>query len=564
MRRATPESMQLVTTRRTPGLKDSPVLPKTRAIHAHFSYGPDIMASARPTPNAKLLSALLACSTALVACGGGEDDDLAQVAAQDTGTAMAAAAKPAKTLPTPTLAGLSLAAVAGATAPEVSTSGIPVTVATFESLETIAQDAAGTSVGNAIYNHWGGHQPRVVVHADGTLRALYLYNDPMAGLSWRLMKRSPGPSPTWVAESSGQTVDDVFLLRDPTTDAAMVVAWPGSRPTIYSLPSMKATTIPGSWQVMPQTSRHYTAAGIGADGTLCLKASVELPTDVPTSNTATVFTCGKPATSAWFDQQTKHIGERYAYDYLFPTEMQGAQWLAASAQRDLYKLAAGLPSLSPASYVFDGIRGWSTAAANVTQWSQGELVAPLASPSTTATSASTQNQIDALLDSRGRMLTLHFTVSPSDHALDGFHLTVASTDGRQAKTVRLATLPTYGSARLFEDSKHRLWLLYSNAGTQATQFVLYRLNESSANPMESTLSVGDKVDFGSSVWPHLIVGTPTLAVSRGGNDIGLRIQGAINVCANTFDGPISPRSDCYGANPASGQRMLRFSIRLPD
>lgn len=520
-----------------------------------------------------MLSVLFACGLGLSACGGGDDtEDLVAAASADASSAALAApaAKVAIVLPVPTLVTSTLAAVSGSGASTSAASSTSTTdgplpsTPQLDAFEAVARDALGSTSAGTIVNHWGGHQPRVTVHNDGTVRMLYVVDDPTRGLSWRLMKRGAG-STGWSVEGSGATQDDVYLLRDPTTDAALVIAWPNSVPTVHATPGLAPQPLPGQWQTMAATSRHYSGAGMSADGTLCLKASVEKATPIPTSNTETTYLCGKLTAKAdapqWYAQQSRAIGDRHAYDYLFPTTYNGASWLAATAQRDLYKSAAGLPNLS-ANYVFNGVRGWGGAIDDATRWVQSDLVMPMATPAN-ATTSPLQNQVDALLDSRSRMLTLHFADSDGDTAVRGFYLTVAGLDGRVLSSRRLDGVPTYGTLRLYEDARQRLWLVYANAGSTASQFWLLRLSELTGATGEPLFSVGEKVDFSQAVWPYSLIGAPLLAVQRGGNAAGMAIYGQFDACATTYESGAFNTVGCFGNNGQGAERVFHFRIRLP-
>jgi hypothetical protein len=150
-------------------------------------------------------------------------------------------------------------------------SGAAVAAPSVERFEAIVNDAS-TGRNDLLSNSWGLHQPRITSHADGSIRLLYLSaTTDGTTLHWNLMKREPGGG--WWKESMGVTNDDVALLRDGTTDKVHVLAWPGGLPATHTSPHFEATAIPGEWQYMGNGSRHYGNAGIGSDGTVCLKVS---------------------------------------------------------------------------------------------------------------------------------------------------------------------------------------------------------------------------------------------------------------------------------------------------
>ncbi|HEX8438017.1 hypothetical protein [Archangium sp.] len=435
----------------------------------------------------------------------------------------------------------------------------PIGASFVERFEAIATDG---NAGDQIYNHWGGNQPRITRHADGTIRVLYLKTS--GGLvNWRLMKRAPATA-SWTEEATGTSTDDVVLVRDPVSDLAHVVAYWQSVPTVYSSPTFTpGTTIPGSWQELPPTSRHYSAVGIGADGTLCYKASRELPTPVPTSNTQTQYICGRHdglSTWTWEAQQTMSIGLRYAYDYMFPGASGDANRLVATAQSDLYKTAAGYPN-SANNYIFNGIRLYSTGAGDTASWSQSELVVPYSAPPST-TSVPTARQKDGFIDSAGRVFSTYF-VEPSAGASTparGHYTVMADSAGNVLFGTRWASVPTFGGTRIFEDGKNRLWLLWTGQGSLFTYVYLYPIIE---DPVTHVFSLGAMTDLSTAFWPYSINGMPMLAVPRGGQLID-NVVDATFAASDTVYVSGSPLGPEYPNGKADHQRIFYFRIHLPD
>ena len=420
--------------------------------------------------------------------------------------------------------------------------------------------ANGNGVSGSITNHWGGHQSRVTHHRDGSVRVLYLSHNPAGGLYWTVMRRTNAVTADWSQEAVGTSYDDVVLVRDPVSDQAHVVAWPNSVPTVYTSPSYGAKTVPGSWQVFSPSSRHYAAVGMGADGTLCLKASVELSTSVPTSNTNTVYQCGKYSASTaawnWQPQVTKWIGLRHAYDYLFPGGLGVASQLVATAQRDLYKTAAGLPNLSFA-YVFNGTRFFASGTGDATAWKQTDPRLPIAAPST-ATVAPTARQIDSFIDTQKRIWSIYHGSDPTNVVAPGIYLSITDAAGTTIHDAKLP-LPTYGYARVFEDAKARRWLLWTNQGSQATQAVLYRVTDTGGSAPTVTLT--QAADLGRSFAPYSINAAPLLALPRGGQGVGNVVEGSFAACEGTY---VAGKSLLCSPSGTGVQRVMHFRIRLPD
>jgi hypothetical protein len=435
-------------------------------------------------------------------------------------------------------------------------SSTAVNVPYMERMEQVATNGNG---GAGITNQWGGHQPRVTHHNDGTVRLLYVANNPAGGLYWVLMRRSAAAQSDWSQEAIGTSYDDLVLLRDPVSDKAHVVAWPNSVPTVYSSPSFGAATIPGSWQVFSPNSRHYSAVGIGADGTVCLKASVELTSSVPTSSANTVYQCGKQGSTGtwtWQAQQTQYIGLRHAYDYMFPGGFGQMNQLVATAQRDLYKTAAGLPYLTN-PYVFNGTRWYTTATNTKASWTQADTRAPIYAAST-ATVAPTARQIDSFIDSSNRAWSIQQTIDPTNAVPSGLYAVIANSAGTVLYSKKLP-IPSYGFARVFEDAKGRRWLLWTNQGSQATQATLYRVTDTGGSA--PTLTLSNAVDLSRAFGAYSINAAPTLALPRGGQTVGNVVEGSFAACEGTY---VAGQSLVCSPSGTGVQRVVHFRIRLPD
>jgi hypothetical protein len=427
----------------------------------------------------------------------------------------------------------------------------------IERFEAVAHDGDGAT---GTFNHWGGHQQRITHHADGSVRLLYLVTNPNGGYYWRVMKRSAATSPDWTQEASGTATDDVVLVHDPVSDKALVVAWTNSVPTVYASPSYGATTIPGTWQNLSTSSRHYGNVGIGPDGTLCIKASVELATTVPTSNTETVYTCGKYSTStsawSWNPQVVQSIGLRHAYDYLFPGGFGDYSKVVATAQWDLYKDAANLPNLAT-NYVFNGVRFYTTGVADTLSWQQHDPVAPYYAPST-STVAPVVRPIDAFIDSQSRVWMSYYVNDPLNATPSGLYLAASDKAGNVLYKSQLP-LPTYGYVRVFEDAKGRRWVLWTNQGSQGTQVYLYPLNVSGTSSL--TVSLGSKTDLSSAFAPYSIQGSPILSLQRGGQTPGNVLEGEMYACDGTY---VSGQTLSCSPSGTNTQRVFHFRVRLPD
>jgi hypothetical protein len=484
---------------------------------------------------------------------------------------------PALVTPTPSTSGATSSATSTKPTPPVSNPAptpVPATTvktAYVDRFEAVAQNAS-IPVEPYVHNSWGGHQPRIIEHADGTIRLVYLSTENNT-VTWHLMRRAA--SGGWTQEASGVTTDDVGLVRHATSDTAALVAWPNSTPTVFTSPSFSASAIPGAWEKLPATSRHYGNIGVGSDGTLCLKVSQEFSVLPQTSVTNTEYECGTFAATSkawnWQPFITHKIGLRYAYDYLFPNpDTSTTNTLLASSTSDVYRTASDVPNHDPSwgDYVFDGIRFYSTGLSSDASWLMSDLRASVNGAKTAALTgktviAPTMRLQDSFIDSKGRIFSGYYASDPYTSSVEGLYVAVANKSGSvlfQGKW----DLPTYGYQRIFEDAKNRLWLLWSNQGTQATQVRLYPITETTVNG-STKFALGALTELGSAFNPYSIQGNLYITVPRGGNNKSLYVNAIYNTCwtnylmAGGFQG-----SQCYNADGSGKQRVFYARIRLPD
>lgn len=446
-----------------------------------------------------------------------------------------------------------------------------VTKAYVEKFEPVATNAA---IGNngLISNVWGAHQPRITVHADGSVRILYVSPNTSGSLTWNLMRRSPAG--VWSKETSGQTYDDVALLRDPRDDRAYVLAWPGSVPTVYAAPSFLPVKVPGTWQPLGPTARHYGNAGIGSDGTVCLKASREFNVLPLTSSSNTEYSCGNynGATGIWtWSAFVSHpIGNRHSYDFIFPNPAGLPAGLYGVAQSDVHKTVPQLNNLATETYVFNGGRFYRTptmtdkATATDGGWMQSAAYAPLPVASLTVTTPPVRRMQDSLIDSKGRVFSIYYEQDATNTSIRSRNISVTNKDGVVLTEIRTATLPAPGSSRLVEDAKGRIWVLWGTNGSKSTQLLLYPIVES-GTAAAPTFTVGAPTDLSAPVFPYVLDGIPYIAAPRGGNAKSLYIEAEFNACANQYvSGANFASNTCYNIDKSLLQRVFYLRIRLPD
>ena len=443
-----------------------------------------------------------------------------------------------------------------------------------DKIELVATDGAS----NNVSNEWGGHQGRITVHNDGTIRILYLTasKDTVSTILWRLTKRDPS-SGAWSVEKSGVSTDDVNLVRDPNTDKAYVVAYPASVPTIYSDDPGPPVIIPGPWAVLTSAQRHYSAVGIGADGLLCFKTSVELATTRQTSNTETHFICGKNSSRGWAwnsaQPVVQHVGNRQAYDYLFPGGLGDPNALVGIAQSDLHKDATPFSGVTGFQYVFNGGSLYTTDAGG-DHWNQYAVIKPFyTADQAEFTTAPLQRPIDNFINSQRLAITTYYAEPPKKGDVAGpepkrgFYAVVSDEHG---KTIDNGpwNLPPYGTIRVFEDNKNRMWLLWMAQGSQKSYMTLYPLLQASPGAI-FTLGAGQVMD--SVLENYSIHGAPVLAVPRTGQPAGDTLYASIAACEKTYEmdyslspPAIKPISTPYYPSGTTTQKILHFRIHLPQ
>lgn len=472
------------------------------------------------------------------------------------------------------VAGLLIHVSAAAATTTTSTTATTVKTAYVDRFETVAQDA---SIPGSPYvdNSWGSHQPRITSHSDGSIRLLYLSTDKKGNIQWHLMRRNT--SGKWNQEKSGPTTDDVALVKDARNDRAHVLAWPSSVPVVYTSPTFSGSTVPGSWQMLASNARHYGNVGISSDGTFCLKASRELSTPIPTSRTNTEYACGNFSNTSgtwnWSAFISHSIGARYSYDYIFPNpDGLTKGMLYATATSDLYKLASDVPTLDPVygNYVFNGMRVYSTGLNTDASWSNNDTKLESSFSAATATATGTKVSApmlrlhESFIDSKGRIFSGYYAEDPSNTNIRGMYAVVTDKSGFTLFQSKWTALPTYGYTRMFEDSKKRLWLLWTGQGSQATQVRLYPIIESTASGKVS-FTTGNYTDLGASFNPYSIQGSLYIAAPRGGNDKSLFVDAIYNTCWNTYKTGINfDSTQCYNADRSGYQRVFYARIRLPD
>jgi len=462
-------------------------------------------------------------------------------------------------------------AIAGAIALLLSCSGA-VHAQSVTALEQVAKDGS-LGVNSTIPNGWGGHQPRIIHHRDGTIHVVYLLN--MNGnLYWKARHRSL--SGNWTDDSAPvQTFDDVSLLLNQQNDNAYVVAWPNSIPTLYNLSNPGTpVVISGHWPNNPQNYRQYENTGIASDGTLCLKVAYEAPTSpIPTSQVNTEYSCAAFDTGTqsyqWNDTiQSHYIGLRYVYDYLHINPPLHPPGMYGVAKRDLLYSASNIPN-SSSTYVKNALRSYVADLSNAGIWTQNDYVKEIPGPAPDPNNPNAKvvppeaiNQ-DVLIDHLGRQFVAYNITNPIPGTSTGSFLYVSDPSGNliQQGPWPGAAIDAWGLRRFYEDDQGRLWLVWINAGNRAPEVKVYPIIENN-----NSFSLGTPVDLSSS-FGQIVPDTQQgysfyLAAPRGGNARYPNIDILFNACGSISykDNTAIPLSQCYANAP---QLVYYVSIALP-
>lgn len=401
---------------------------------------------------------------------------------------------------------------------------------------TVATDS---NTGNGATT-WGRHQTRFTHHADGTLRLLYLTGSRYTNSNiWRLMKRVPG-STSWTLEASAQTYDDAFLVRDPATDTAHVVAWPGlsgsATPVIYSSNSgYVPVDLPG-WTGL-NIGGTYHGVGIGPDGTLTLESYQDKNVGgVQDTNTDFLFQAGKFNGTIWsFGAVYNHfMGYRKAYFYLLPGAFGNLGGFTSVGLGDVNSAAAGLPNLassggaSSGSYLWDGIYQTSFAHNNAKPTAAETAIQPvLTTISTSTTSAYFVAINDVLATTQGQLVVSTFVSDPLNNCSTHYRVTDPSGN------IIYQNIPSIwaGNVRLTEDAKGRLWMIDTLGGSM-------RSPNTYVYPINTDFSVAT----GSGTNLPIAHDGAFIASPRGGNML----------------------SDSFEGYYVSGTNVVYYKVRLPN
>lgn len=403
---------------------------------------------------------------------------------------------------------------------------------------------------------WGPQSPRMIRHDDNTanfptLRVLYpcYPSTPNTqggtGISygWKIMRRPSGSSnvSTWVVEASGISQCDMFLLRDPISDVAILIAFPSSVPTVYaSVDSFViGTVIPGTWQLFPgTTTRKYSSAAISpVTGLIVFKTSVGLTSDHNyTADCATDYITGTYNATAgvvdWNTKVRKVIGQRHAYDCLFPDPLPDMLGIYGVARRDVFRTLSPYGIFDTGNnYIFEGHKAYKTGSTNARAWSEIETALDNpAVPGTTPDQIARFEMGHSHITKDGYILVLDYLTNDGTSGVTymavGFYLTVYDRNLNKIQDRAFqSNMVTYGDGKFIEDSYGRLYFLLAGHGTTLATILLYTITKSgttfTVNSSPTNLSTTG-LHIGSTDYAPMSLAI-RIAEPRGGN---IRPRGA--------------------------------------
>jgi hypothetical protein len=389
--------------------------------------------------------------------------------------------------------------------------------------DQLTEDAAyefesgnGTTSNTSPPNNWSPHEPRIVVHNNDTIRALFTSWDSTDKYQWNIVSRTSGGTIT--LEANGKTQDDPFFFRHPASDTAHLIYWAITTPNDAGDPGVltlrkstdtfaSGTTVSSGWDaVSSQSSKHYASAGISLeDGTAVFKATYDpIPSD--TLNTRIEYTTGTYNSGTgvwtWTSQIQKVIGDRYAYDFMYVNPAGCPAGVYGFATYDVLFSSCGyaLPANGGAwdtdagSYSFNGARQYYTGLTSASDYfdcrvGNIHVAAPLTLDNSPIVRIS-----DTYIDSQGRCFIIyHVQVDPLHPAVTtditgqfplGFYLRVNDHRGNQIHYQFLTPRILVGSAgqkggqlKMYEDAAGRMWILWCQQGSLRTQLFIYPLTE---------------------------------------------------------------------------------------
>jgi hypothetical protein len=225
----------------------------------------------------------------------------------------------------------------------------------------------------------------------------------------------------------------------------------------------------------------------------------------------------------------KNIGERYAYEYVFPGAYGNAAEFVDISIRDVTRSVAGLPLLTK-DYAWDGIRQHKSGTTNTTNWSIYDIIPLRTPPSSTTTVAAFMYFSDVFADSKGRLFTMTHVSDPEGPS--GLHFIVLDNSNT---VLHSSILPSIGgNYKIFEDGKNRIWIMNFANTSSGASVKLWRMNDN--------YTLGTMYDLSSKFAGFPYEGMGRIAVPRGGSTIGNAISGSF----------------------PNGTSLTSWRIRLPD
>lgn len=391
-------------------------------------------------------------------------------------------------------------------------------------LEQIASNANGYS-SPVLGMDWGYHEPRIITQADGTVWTQHFNTQSFAASPYddvcQVVIRKRTASGVWSTEYTAEVGEDAALLNDPTNERVhlLCVQWNGSgvEYRCVTFPGAIVSVLPGDWKQYyhggahagTQTASRYGSAGIGPDGVVVVKMSVDGGTGAEPTDNAWHYVCWGKWTGTmmeWTGQTGLQIGTRRGYDFVFP-ELSGTQAsVVGIGQYNPHKEdCPWAPGYGVDDYIFAGCAHWRFSNQGAGNYTGTEIIAP---ETWDGSGELFTRPRHAIVDTVGNRIFTVYYVSNGTVKAQGWWLKVTTLAGVHiADQMFISGVNINSGIVLFQAGDGSIWAVYDRQFKTAGDATSWRvwvikLNESPANTWQSYTSVNldDQATSGAYGW----------------------------------------------------------------
>jgi hypothetical protein len=312
-------------------------------------------------------------------------------------------------------------------------------------LEVVTTKAAVGDGGNA----WGGHQCRIVRTRHGVFTAYTVDGRDDMSREWRLAWRRAG---RWDIVASGLAGREPANLLASPDGALHIIAWPGGRAHIWS-GKPAGTALEMQRQPVPALNEDhwaYGSAGMDRDGRIyVLSSEGESPGAFRWSSRAAA---GGPWTSA-----TVPLDYRHCYTYVLPG-LNGS--LSLVSTRDVkWETLGYVHPFGQFDYVRDSLGLWHSPDIQTKPLRKAASIEE--KPSRRHPDVLLTAQIDALLDTKGRIHILYTRRGPGTGGDEELRYAIFQPDGNRLRDEKVPW-SAGPFCRVFQDERAQFYLLGSD------------------------------------------------------------------------------------------------------